>query len=117
MVKTFVERHPLVLALLLAAASFGIAVFSVATSQKPVVSDVREVAPADLALPTQSEQAFDIFWSTGNLFWVLVALLAVSLLAWVGWLREAGFDWPPQRRNAHLLAFPFSSASWPSPTE
>ena len=106
MVKTFVERHPLVLALMLAAASFGIAVFSVATAQKPVVSDVQEVAPADLVPPTEGEQALNIFWSTGNLFWVLVALLAVGLLAWVGWLREAGFGWPPRWRNAHLLVFP-----------
>ncbi len=106
MVKAFVERHPLALALLLAAASFGIAVLSVATSRKPVVSDVQEVAPADLALPTESEQAFDIFWSTGNLFWVLVAVLAVGLLVWVGWLREAGFGWPPRWRNTYLLAFP-----------
>ena len=106
MVKAFVERHPLVLSLLLAASSFGIAVFSVATSRKPVVSDVEEVAPADLVLPTEGEQAFNILWSTGNLFWILVALLALGLLAWVGWLREAGFNWPPRWRNTHLLAFP-----------
>ena len=104
--KTFVERHPLALALMLAALSFGIAVFSVATSQEPVVSDVQEVAPADLVPPTESQQALNIFWSTGNLFWVLVALLAVGLLARVGWLREAGFGCPPRWHNAHLLLFP-----------
>ena len=106
MVKAFVERHPYVLALLLAAAAFGVAFFSVATSRRPVVSDVQEVAPADLVPPTEGQQAFNILWSTGNLFWVLVSLLAVGLLVWVGWLREAGFAWPPRIRNAFLLAPP-----------
>ena len=106
MVKAFVERHPLVLALLLAASSFGIAVFSVATARKPVVSDVEDVAPADLAPPTEGEQAFAILLSTGNLLWVLVSVLAVGLIAWFGWWSEAGFAWPPRRRNLRLLAFP-----------
>lgn len=104
--KAFVQRHPLALALLLAASSLGIAVLSVATSHKPVVSDVQEVPPAALAPPTEGEQAYNLFWSTGNLFWFAVALLAVGLLAWSGWLREAGFGWPPRWRKLPLLIFP-----------
>ena len=106
MVKAFVERHPLALALLLAAASFGLAFFSVASSRRPVVSDVEDLAPADLAPPTEGEQALAILWGTGTLFWALVALLAVGLLVWIGWLGEAGFARPLRARNLHLLAFP-----------
>ena len=104
--KAFVERHPLVLALLLAALSFGIAVFSVVTSQRPVISNVEDLAPADFVPPTDREQALAQVFSTGNLFWLLVALLALGLLVWFGWWREAGFGWPPRWRNFHLLAFP-----------
>lgn len=106
MVKAFVERHPLFLALLLAASSFGLAVFSVVTSQKPVISNVEDLAPADLVPPTEREQALALVYSTGNLFWLLVALLAVSLLVWLGWWRAAGLGWPPRWRKAYLLAFP-----------
>ena len=104
--KAFVERHPLVLALLLAASSFGIAVFSVFTSKQPVISNVDDLAPAVFVPPTDREQALTLVFSTGNLFWFTVALLAVGLLVWLGWLREAGFGWPPRWRNFHLLAFP-----------
>lgn len=106
MVKAFVERHPLLLSLLLALASFGMAFFSVSVSREPVVSDVQDVAPADLIPPTQGEQALSIAWSTENFFWGLVLLISLGLLAWFGWWREAGFGWPPRRRNVRLLAFP-----------
>ena len=99
-------HHSYVLALLLSAASFGISFFSIATSRRPVVSDVQEVAPADLVPPTIGQQAFNILWSTGNLFRVLVCLLARGLLASVGWLREAGFASPSRIPNACLLAPP-----------
>lgn len=104
--KAFLERHPLLLALLLALASLGMAFISVSVSREPVISDVQDVAPADLVPPTQGEQALSIVWSTESLFWVLVILISVGLLAWFGWWREAGFGWPPQRRNLRLLAFP-----------
>ncbi|QIN79207.1 CPBP family intramembrane metalloprotease [Rubrobacter marinus] len=106
MIKAFVERHPLAVALLLAASSFGIAVLSVTASRRPVVSDVGDVAPEDLEPPTEGEQTLALFWSTENFFWFAVALLAVGLLAWAGWLREAGFGWPRRWRNARLLALP-----------
>lgn len=106
MVKAFVERHPLLLSLLLALASFGMAAFSVSVSQEPVVSDVEDISPADLIPPTEGQQAFSIAWSTENFFWALVILISVGLLTWFGWWREAGFGWPPRRRNVRLLAFP-----------
>ena len=106
MVKAFVERHPLLVSLLLALASFGIAAVSISVSREPVVSDVQDVAPQDLIPPTQGEQALSIAWSTENLFWGLVILITVGLLTWFGWWREAGFGWPPRRRNLRLLVFP-----------
>lgn len=99
-------RHPLVLALLVAAASFGIAVFSVVTSRRPVISDVQDLTPADLAPPTEGEQALALLYGTENLFWILVALLALGLLVWLGWWREAGFGWPPRWRNTYLGVLP-----------
>lgn len=106
MVKGFVERHPLLLSLLLAVTSLGIAVFSVSVSRRTVISDVEDISPADLAPPTEAEQAYSIAWSTETFFWALVLLIAVGLLIWFGWWREAGFGWPPRRRNLHLLALP-----------
>ncbi len=106
MVKAFVERHPLLLSLLLALTSFGVAAFSVSISRRPVISDVEDLAPADLAPPTQSEQAYSIAWSTETFFWILVLLISVGLLVGFRWWREAGFGWPPQLHNAHLFAFP-----------
>lgn len=106
MVKAFVERHPLLLSLLLALVSFGIAALSVSVSREPVISNVEDVAPAELIPPTEGQQALTIAWSTENLFWAVIILISAGLLTWFGWWREAGFEWPPQRRNVRLLAFP-----------
>lgn len=106
MVKGFVERHPLLLSLLLALASFGVAAISVSASRRPVISDVEEISPADLAPPTEGQQAYAIAWSTETFFWVSVLLISMGLLVWFGWLREGGFGWPPRLRNLRLLVFP-----------
>lgn len=92
--------------MLLALASFAVAATSISVSREPVVSNVEDVAPAELVPPTEGQQALTIAWGTQNIFWVLVILISVGLLTWFGWWREAGFEWPPQRRNARLLAFP-----------
>jgi membrane protease YdiL (CAAX protease family) len=44
--------------------------------------------------------------SPDTLFWALAILLALGLLVWTGWWREAGFNRPSQWRNLRLLWFP-----------
>ena len=44
--------------------------------------------------------------SPDALFWALATVLALGLLVWTGWLREAGFNRMSQWRNLRLLLFP-----------
>ena len=104
--KVLAERRPLIFALLVTLASFTLAVVIVNPLRQPVVSNVEDVAPADLVPPTDGQQALAALRSPDTVFWFAVALLAVALIFWLGWRREAGFGWPPRWQNSALLVFP-----------
>ena len=106
MIKSFIARHPLIFSLLVTVALFGLTAVSRAALPTYVVASVTDLPPEALEQPSAWERAFSVIESSENLFQVLAILLAVPLLAALGWWREAGFNRPSRWRNLHLLWFP-----------
>ncbi len=106
LIKSFIARHPLIFSLLVTLALFGLTAVSRAALPTYVVASVTDLPPEALEQPSAWERAFSSIESSENLFQVLAILLAVALLAALGWWREAGFNRPSRWRNLHLLWFP-----------
>ncbi len=104
--RTFIVRYPLAFSLLLTLALFGLLSISRAVLPTTAISSVAEIPPEALDRPSGIERALAVVATSENLFWALATVLAVVLLARLGWWREAGFNEPSRWRNLHLLLFP-----------
>ncbi len=104
--RTFIVRYPLAFSLLLTLALFGLLSISRVALPTTAISSVAEIPPEALDRPSGIERALAVVATSENLFWALATVLAVVLLARLGWWREAGFNEPSRWRNLHLLLFP-----------
>lgn len=109
--KTYVERHPVAFSLLLALVLFGLWSISMAALPRTPVSNVADLPPELRTQLSDQKRALLAVASSENLFRVLTILLAVVLLKWLGWWREAGFNRPSRWQNPYLLLFPLLVAA------
>jgi membrane protease YdiL (CAAX protease family) len=106
LVRRFVSSRPLVFGVLVTLALFALDLASRAALPNTPVGDVGKLPQKAFEPPVGLELILSDMKSPDTLFWVLTAVLALGLLAWTGWWREAGFNRPSQWRNLRLLLFP-----------
>lgn len=104
--KIFVDRHPVAFCLLLTLVLFGLWSVCMVVLPRTPVSNVAELPPELKSQLSERERALFAVSNPENMFRVLTVVLAVSLLGWLGWWREAGFNRPSRWRNLHLLLLP-----------
>lgn len=104
--KTFAARRPLVFSLLVVAVLFGLTYASRAAFPANPVGDVSGLSEEQLAPPSGLDLIASSLATADTLFWALAILLALLLLALLGWWREAGLTSGPRWRNLYLLWFP-----------
>ena len=85
---------------------FGLLLASRAVLPASPITSVAEIPPEALDRPSGAERALAVVATSENLFWALATLLAVVLIARLGWWGEAGFNGPSHWRNLRLLLFP-----------
>ena len=99
-------RRPLVFSLVLTLVLFGLTIVSRLVFPRAPAGNVKELPEGVFNPPSGYTLIASEMKSPDTLFWALAILLALGLLAWVGWWREAGFNRPSQWRNLRLLWYP-----------
>ncbi len=105
-VRRFANRRPLVFSLALTLVLFGLSVVSRVVFPTAPVGNIEELPESAFQPPSGFALISSELRSPDTLFWALAILLALGLLTWAGWWREAGFNRPSQWRNLRLLWFP-----------
>ena len=105
-VRRFASRHPYLFSGLITLILFGLTFASRAAFPSTPVGNISKLPQEAFEPPIGLDLIFSDMKSPDTLFWALAVLLGLGLLAWAGWLREAGFNRPAQWRNLHLLLFP-----------
>ncbi len=104
--RGFVGRRPLIFALLCTLALFGLTAVSRAVFPRAPVANIEKLPEKAFEPPSGLDLIYSDVKSPDTLFWMLAILLALGLLAWMGWWREAGLNRPSRWRNLRLLWFP-----------
>lgn len=89
---------------------FGLTFLSRTILPSAVVGNVSSLSPGALEQPTFFGQVFKSVKTADNLFWVLSILLALSLLSYLRWWREAGFK-RSRRRGWYTLITPLAACA------
>ncbi len=105
-VRRLADRHPLIFALALTLVLFGLTAASRLTFPRAPVGNIERLPKRAFEPPSGLGLIYSDIKSPDTLFWALAILLALGLLAWLGWWREAGFNRPSSWRNLRLLWFP-----------
>lgn len=106
MLKGFASRYPLIFSLLLALVLFGLLSLSQVTVPSAPIGDVGELASEQVRQPTEIERALSSIRNVETLYLMSALALAVVLLTWLRWWKEAGFNRPSRWGNLVLLWFP-----------
>ena len=104
--RRFADSRPLFFSVAVTLLLFGITFASRAVFPMAPVGDISKLPQKALEPPEGLGLILSDMKSPDTLFWALAILLALGLLAWVGWWREAGFNRPSQWRNLRLLWYP-----------
>ncbi|MDQ4126605.1 MAG: CPBP family intramembrane metalloprotease [Actinomycetota bacterium] len=104
--RRFANRRPLAFALLCTLVLFGLTVLSRIAFPRAPVGNIDKLPEKAFEPPSGLALIYSDIKSPDTLFWALAILLALGLLAWMGWWREAGFNRPSRWRNLRLLWFP-----------
>jgi hypothetical protein len=105
-VRRLAYRRPLVFSLALTLVLYGLTVLSRLALPTAPVGNIEELPEGAFQPPSGIALISSEMRRPDTLFWVLAILLALGLLAWLGWWREAGFNRPAEWRNLRLLWFP-----------
>jgi CAAX protease family protein len=105
-VRRFAYRRPLIFAIVLTLVLFGLTIFSRILLPRAPVGDIAELPEGAFRPPSGFALISSEMRNPDTLFWSLVIVLTLGLLAWTGWWREAGFNRPAEWRNLPLLWFP-----------
>ena len=100
------NRRPLVFSVSVLLVLFVLTAISRLALPRAPVGDIEELPEKAFEPPTGLALISSEIRSPDTLFWALAALLALSLLAYTGWWREAGLNRPSHWRNLRLLWFP-----------
>jgi len=109
--KGLVARFPLLFAALVTLASYGLDEASRFSLPSRPVGSVDDLSPSALEPPTESERVLDALRSSESTYWLLTVLLALLLVALLGWWREAGVTASPRWRALPLALFPLLTAA------
>jgi membrane protease YdiL (CAAX protease family) len=111
-VKSLVARYPLPFAVLVTLAAYALDAASRLSLPSKPVSSASDLPPAALEPPTETERVLTALRSSETTYWLLTILLALALVALLGWWREAGINERPHLRRALPLAlFPLLTAA------
>jgi membrane protease YdiL (CAAX protease family) len=105
-VRRFASRHPYFFSVLITLVLFGLTLASMAAFPRTPVGNISKLPQKAFEPPTGLDLILSNMKSPDTLFWALAILLALGLLVWTGWWREAGFNRLSQWRNLRLLWFP-----------
>jgi membrane protease YdiL (CAAX protease family) len=105
-VRRFASRHPYLFSVLITLILFGLTFASRRAFPSTPVGNISKLPQKAFEPPTGLDLILTDMKSPDVLFWALALLLALGLLVWLGWWREAGFNRPSQWRNLRLLWFP-----------
>jgi membrane protease YdiL (CAAX protease family) len=105
-VRRLASRRPLLFSFLLVLALFALTAVSRAVFPRAPVGNIKKLPEKAFEPPSGLGLILSDMKSPDTLFWALAILLGLGLLAWMGWLREAGFNRPSRWRNLRLLWFP-----------
>ena len=105
-VRRFASRHPYLFSGLITLVLFGLTFASRRVFPSAPVGDISKLPQKAFEPPIGFDLILSDMKNPDTLFWALAILLALGLLVWAGWWREAGFNRPSQWRNLRLLWFP-----------
>jgi membrane protease YdiL (CAAX protease family) len=106
LLRRFANRHPFAFSGLVTLAVFGLDLASRTVFPRAPVGNIEKLPQDAFEPPVGLGLILSDMRSPGTLFWALATVLALGLLVWTGWLREAGFNRASQWRNLRLLLFP-----------
>ena len=104
--RRFASRRPFAFSVLVTLALFGLDLASRAVFPRAPVGNIEKLPQDAFEPPVGLGLILSDMRSPDTLFWALATVLALGLLVWTGWLREAGFNRMSQWRNLRLLLFP-----------
>ena len=104
--RRFASRHPLGFSVLVTLAMFGLSLASRVVFPRTPVGNIGKLPQKAFEPPVGLDLILSEMKSPDTLFWTLATVLALGLLVWTGWWREAGFNRASQWRNLRLLLFP-----------
>ena len=104
--RRFASRHPFAFSALVTLAVFGLDLTCRAVLPRTPVGNIEKLPQEAFEPPVGLALILSDMRSPDTLFWALATVLALGLLVWTGWLREAGFNRMSQWRNLRLLLFP-----------
>jgi len=105
-VRRFASRHPFLFSVLITLILFGLTFASRRAFPREPVGNISKLPQKAFEPPTGLDLILSDMKSPDILFWALAILLALGVLVWAGWWREAGFNRPSRWRNLRLLLFP-----------
>ena len=104
--RRFARRHPFGFSVVVTLALFGLDLTSRAVFPRAPVGNISKLPEEAFEPPVGLGLILSDMKSPDTLFWALATVLALGLLVWAGWWREAGFNRSSQWRNLRLLLFP-----------
>jgi uncharacterized protein len=105
-VRRFAGHHSFAFSVLVTLAVFGLDLASRAILPTVPVGNIEKLPRDAFEPPVGLGLILSDLRSPDTLFWALATVLALGLLVWTGWMREAGFNRMSQWRNLRLLLFP-----------
>jgi uncharacterized protein len=105
-VRRFASRHTFAFSVLVTLAVFALDLASRAAIPRTPVGNIAKLPQKAFEPPVGLGLILSDLKSSDTLFWALATLLALGLLVWTGWWREAGFTRASQWRHLRLLLFP-----------
>jgi len=106
LVRRFASLRPLAFSVLVTLALFGLSLVSRAVVPRAPVGNIEKLPQEAFEPPEGLGLILSEMRSPDTLFWALATVLALGLLVWTDWLREAGFNRSSQWRNLRLLLLP-----------
>ena len=104
--RRFADRRPFFFSVLIALLLFGITFASRSILPRVPIGNIAKLPQKAFEPPVGLRLILSDMKSPEFLFWALATVLALGLLVWTGWWREAGFNRSSRWRNLRLLLFP-----------
>ena len=104
--RRFASIHPFAFSVLVTLAVFGLDLSSRVAVPTAPVGNIEKLPQEAFEPPVGFGLILSDMKSPDVLFWALTTVLALGLLVWIGWWREAGFNRLSQWKNLRLLLFP-----------